>query len=260
VSEAPPLDVLWPAARAGQALAPDGAERELAELYRYPDPPRPWVRANMVATLDGAAYGHDGRTGSINTRADFRVFVLLRSLADVVLAGAGTVRAERYDVPRVRSALATRRASDAQAPAPVLAVVTRSGLVPEDQGLFDGGRRALVVTCEAAGRDRLSRVRDLAGSEGVLVSGEQDVDLSMTLGWLAERGLARVLCEGGPELLTALTAAGLLDELCLTWSPTVVGGDAGRIAGGTPLDVPLRLEHLLHGEGSLIGRWTVERR
>lgn len=262
MSGAPPLDVLWPAARAGEVVAPDGAEHELADLYAYPARPRPWLRGNMVATLDGAAYGHDGRTGSINTPADFRVFVLLRALADVVLVGAGTVRTERYDLPRARRSLAARRvAHGEQPPAPALAVVTRQGVVPEDQGLFDGGRRALVVTCEAAGAERLSRLRTLAGQDGVLVAGEQDVDLALAVGWLTEQnGLPRVLCEGGPQLLTALTEAGLLDELCLTWSPVLVGGDAARVLGGTPFDVPLRLEHLLHGAGTLVGRWTVDAR
>ena len=260
MSEAPPLDILWPAARAREVIEPDAAERALAELYAYPAPPQPWLRANMVATVDGAGYGHDRRTGSINTAADLRVFVLLRALADVVLAGAGTVRAERYDLPRVRRSLAARRLVDGdQPPAPALAVVTRRGLVPEDQGLFGGDRRALVITCEAAGAERLSRLRSLAGRDGVLVAGEQDADLSLAVAWLREqKGLRRVLCEGGPQLLTALTDAGLVDELCLTWSPVLVGGDAARVVAGAPLDVRLRLQHLLHGEGTLIGRWTVD--
>ena len=253
----PSLDVLWPPARAGQVIQPDGAERLLADLYAYPDGERTFVRANMVTTVDGAAYGPDGRTGSVNTAADLRVFVLLRSLADVVLAGAGTVRTERYDLPRVRSSLAARRAAEGRRGPPALAMVTRSGRVPEDQGLFEGDRRALVITCEAAGAEALTRTRSLAGSQHVLVAGETDVDLSAALAWLRQRGLARVLCEGGPQLLTALTDARLLDELCLTWSPLLVGGDAARVLGGVPLDVPLRLEHLLHGDGSLLGRWTV---
>ena len=258
MTEAPPLDLLWPADRAGEVVLPDDGEPVLSRLYAYPERDGTFLRANMVATVDGAAYGSDGRTGSINTGADLRVFVLLRALSDVVLAGAGTVRAERYDLPRVRRTLAgARAAGGAAGDTPGLALVTRRCHLPQDQGLFAGDRRPFVITCEAAGADALARARSLSGSDAVLVAGETDVDLASALEWLRSLGLTRVLCEGGPQLLTALTEAGLLDELCLTWSPVLVGGDAVRVLTGVPLEVPLRLEHLLHGSGSLLGRWTV---
>jgi len=265
VSAGPPLKVLWPADRSGEVLEPDDAEEALAALYAYPVPPPcgdhgiappEWVRANMVSTLDGAAAGADGRSGSINTGADFRVFVLLRSLADVVLAGAGTVRAERYGAPKARTAFAARRAAAGQPPTPRLAVVTRSGRIPADQGLFEGERPALVVTSQAAGAPTLDALRELAGPDGVLVAGEQDVDIRRALDMLAERGLRRVLCEGGPSLLDTIAHAGVLDELCLTWSPRLVGGDTPRIVHGAALDVPMSLAHLLHADGTLLGRWV----
>jgi riboflavin biosynthesis pyrimidine reductase len=258
VRNAPPLQVLWPADRAGEVVEPHDAEEALAGLYAYPPPPYPrghWLRANMVSTLDGAASGSDGLSGSINSAADFRVFVVLRSLADVVLAGAGTVRAERYGPPKARPALAARRTAAGQPPTARLAVVTRSGSVPGDQHLFDGEGSALVVTRAAAGASALARLRDLAGQDGVVVAGEDDVDIPRALDALAERGLRRVLCEGGPSLLGAVAAAGALDELCLTWSPRLVGGDAPRIVHGPPVDVPLTPAHLLHADGTLLGRW-----
>ncbi|MET7653879.1 dihydrofolate reductase family protein, partial [Streptomyces sp. NPDC005486] len=70
---------------------------ELADAYGYPEPgpgePRPWLRANMVSTLDGAAQ-HDGRSQPISTATDMRIFGTLRGLADVVVVGAETVRLE----------------------------------------------------------------------------------------------------------------------------------------------------------------------
>jgi riboflavin biosynthesis pyrimidine reductase len=263
VNGGPPLQVLWPAARAGEVLAPDEAEEALAALYAYPlgdhgaGPPR-WLRANMVSTLDGAAAGADGRSGSINSEADFRVFVVLRSLAAVVLAGAGTVRAERYGAPKARAAFAARRAAAGQPPTPTLAIVTRSGRVPTDQGLFDGDRPALVVTCEAEGAPVLDQLRGLAGPDGVLVAGREDVDIPRALDMLAERGLRRMLCEGGPSLLGTLVRAGALNELCLTWSPVLAGGDAGRILRGARVDAAMRPVHLLHAEGTLLGRWLAQ--
>ncbi|MFP5334800.1 MAG: pyrimidine reductase family protein [Actinomycetes bacterium] len=252
-----PLHVLWPAERHGQVVEPDETEEVLAGLYACPGPR--WLRANMVTTLDGAASGGDGLSGSISTPADVRVFVLLRSLADVVLAGAGTVRAERYGPPKARPALARRREAGGQPPAPALAVVTRRGNVPLDQGLFDGDRPALCVTCRAAGDDALARLRDAAGPDNVVVAGDEDVDLRRALDALAERGLGRVLCEGGPSLLGDVASAGLLDELCLTTSPVVTGGEAPRIVHGPPLGLPMTLAHLLHGDGTLLARWVRQR-
>jgi riboflavin biosynthesis pyrimidine reductase len=66
-----------------------------------------------------------------------------------------------------------------------------------------------------------------------------------------------VLVEGGPTLLGAVAAAGVLDELCLTCSPLVVGGDGPRIAHGGPAELRLRAAHLLESGGLLLGRWTV---
>src|SRR5665648_1069207 len=92
----PTLEVLLPAGL--PAIRPDDAEMALAALFA--EPRTPWLRANMIATLDGAATGADHRSGSINDPADLRVFRALRALADVVLVGAGTVRAEGYRAPR----------------------------------------------------------------------------------------------------------------------------------------------------------------
>jgi riboflavin biosynthesis pyrimidine reductase len=233
----------------------------LAELYAHPAPAGggAWVRANFVASVDGAAWGADGRSGSINGPADLRVFRLLRALADVVLAGAGTVRAEGYGLPRERPEHGARRAARGQAPVARLAVVTRSGDLPPDTGLFDGPRPALLVTCAAAGAPALRRMAALAGDDGVLVCGQDDVDPAVAVRELARRGLPRVLCEGGPRLLTAVAAAGVLDELCLTWSPLLVGGDAPRVVSGLPLSMRLRLAHLLEEDGFLLGRWLADR-
>ena len=106
MTDAPVLDVLHPRDFTGPLL-PDDAEAALTHLYRYPG--RPWLRANMISSLDGAATGPDGLTGSINGPADLRVFTTLRALADVVVVGAGTVRAEGYGQPRVPSALRPAR-------------------------------------------------------------------------------------------------------------------------------------------------------
>ena len=90
----------------------------------------------------------------------------------------------------------------------------------------------------------------------VLVHGEESVDLAAGLADLAGRGMPRVLSEGGPHLLRDLTAAGLLDELCLTLVPTVISGDHPRITAGGPVTADLHPLLLIESEGTLLGRWA----
>jgi riboflavin biosynthesis pyrimidine reductase len=233
-------------------------DEDLARLYAYPaQPDRAWVRANFVSTLDGSATGPDGRTGTINTESDVRVFAALRALSDVVLVGAGTVRAEGYRAVQVRESWRQVRASLGLAPVPTLAVVSRSLALPE--ALLDppeGGGPVLVVTVADVDPDRRDEIESRLGPRSVMTAGEQTVEVARCLDELAARGLPRVLCEGGPALLSELAAGGLLDELCLTLSPLLVGGTGPRIAHGLPLDVTFRLEHLIETQDVLLTRWV----
>lgn len=258
----PTLDVLLPRSEdAPQRLAPRADEAELVALLDQhpagsPQQPGLVVRANMIATLDGAATGPDEVSGSINGPADLRVFQSLRVLADVVLVGAGTVRQERYaslDLPEPLTR--TRRELGRPAP-PELAVVTRSGDLPD--ALLDAQRPPLVVT--TAANPRLAHLRERVGTDRVVVAGEVDVDLVVTLRALVDRGLTSVLAEGGPTFLAELVARDLVDELFLTWSPTLVAGPAPRVLDHASWLRPPReatLLHLLHADGVLLGRWGV---
>lgn len=211
----------------------DPADERLDALYA---PPRlPWLRVNMVATLDGAATGTDGRSGSINDAADHRVFGHLRGSADAILVGAGTARAESYG-PAER---------------PVV-VVSRRGQVPDRLRGAAPGRVVLATTSRAAG---LGPSRELLGADHVLVAGEDEVDLAAVRDGLHDRGLRHLLGEGGPRLLRDLLAARLVDELCLTLTPRLLAGDLPRVTGGAPVDVGLRPAVLLEEGGTLLGRW-----
>ncbi len=214
------------------------------------------MRANMIATLDGGAQGPDGRSRSINGPADWRVFRVQRAVADVVLVGAGTARAEEYGPLSVPKDLREARAARGQSPDLELAVVTLSGELPD--ALRDAARPPLVVTVERC--PRLGALRSELGEDRVLVAGTTDVVLHDALDLLAVRGLTRVLAEGGPRLLTDLLRAQLVDELCLTTSPLVVGGPALRpVHAGDWLDpvVGAELVHLLHHDGMLLARWRL---
>lgn len=211
---------------------------DLAALYAIPR--EPWLRVNMVTTVDGAAAGESGRSGSINNAVDRRVFHQLRALADAIVVGAGTARAEGY------------RAADR----PIVLVSRRADVPDRLRGAPAGS--VLVATCAAA--EHLDEARDVLGPGQVLVLGSHRVDLPRLKKVLADRGWTRLLSEGGPHLLRDLLASGAADELCATVVPRLVAGDHPRITQGPPVDVPLRLHTLLEEQGTLLGRWLVRAR
>jgi riboflavin biosynthesis pyrimidine reductase len=217
----------------GRGAPRDLIEDEVAEAYRPPH--GPWLRANMVTTLDGSATGADGRSGSINNDADHVVFEALRSHADAIVVGAGTARDEGYGPAGVPVVLVSRRAQ-----------------VPDRLQ----GRGTLLATCAAA--PGLGAAQEQLGDDQVLVLGEDAVDLTRLRPSLHERGLASLLCEGGPRLLADLLDAHQVDELCLTTVPSLVGGDHPRILSGPRLDARPRLAGLLEDDGTLLARWHLE--
>ncbi|MGW0121399.1 pyrimidine reductase family protein [Streptomyces sp. NPDC003327] len=238
------------------AGGPEWSLDELAEAYAYPEGDTAWLRANMVSSLDGAGQ-HDGRSQPLSSDADMRIFGTLRGLADVVVVGAETVRLEGYRPARARDAFAARRAAAGQGPAPVIAVVSASLALDFSLPLFTEPLvPTLILTGAAAPADRVTAAR-AAGAE-VLFAGEgAGVDPARAVTVLAERGLRRQLTEGGPRLLGQFVAAGVLDELCLTVSPTMTAGDAQRIAGGPSVAVPTRfaVASVLEQDGFLFTRY-----
>jgi riboflavin biosynthesis pyrimidine reductase len=213
-----------------------GEGDELGELYAVPR--TPWLRVNFVATVDGAATGEDGRSGSINNAPDQRVFRHLRGQCDVVLIGAGTARIEGY--------------RDIGKP---LVVVSRSGEVPER---LRGAPSGDVLMATYAASPGLDDARRALGHDHVLVVGQHRVDLAALKQELAERGWGHQLSEGGPHLLRDLLDEGVADEVDLTVVPRALGGHHVRITDGPPVDVPLLLHTLVEEDGTLLGRWFVD--
>ncbi|HEV8652381.1 MAG TPA: dihydrofolate reductase family protein [Actinomycetes bacterium] len=201
---------------------------------------RPGVRLNMIASVDGAT-AVAGVSGGLGGKADHALFAVLRSLADVVLVAAGTVRAERYGPSTV----------------PV-AVVSRSCRLDWDAPFFTSPTaRPIVVTVAEAPAPARARAAEVAEVAEVILAGERDVDLATALDALGVRGFRAVLAEGGPTLNGQLAVAGLLDELCLTLSPRLVGGGAKRILDGGALPGPpnLRLCSACEQDGFLFLRY-----
>jgi riboflavin biosynthesis pyrimidine reductase len=237
-------------------LGPDGSpapgseldDAQLREVYAAP-PDRAWLRVNFVSTLDGAVTGDDGRSGSINTEADGRVFHLLRDLADVVVVGAGTVRAEQYPVLR-----------DEDPQAPPFVVVSHAGeLPPTIAAMTSPPGSALLVTRAQADTAALGRARDVLGDEHVVIAGDEAVDLAIMRKQLEDRGFRDILSEGGPTLFGSMLEAGIVDEVDLSWAPRIVGGTHQRIVRAGDLTLDLDPTVLVEEDGTVMGRWFVRR-
>ena len=213
------------------------ARDRLLELYRPPS--TTWLRLNLITSVSGSAAGSDGTSESLTNPADRKLLGVIRELADVVLIGAQSVRAEGFQLPRKAR----------------LAVVTRSGDLSGHRiaGPVEPGR--LFVVCPAYAAERAA---SLAGAEIIVVDSD---DGSLTpraiLDALHAHGLTSIVCEGGPNLAAQFAQAGLLDEVCLSTSPSL-GGPSLPLLGSELAPIALDLSSLMIDEASgLYARWAV---
>lgn len=234
----------------------------VADAFVWPEGERPWVRAVMVATADGAARSPEGLSGGISSAGDRLVFATIRGLSDVILVGAQTVRSENYGPVRPRPALAGRREELGMAPAARLAIVTGSGDLDPGAAVFaESAARPLLLVPDSLPRERREALQPVAD---IVTVGTDRVDLGTAVAELGRLGLNRIACEGGPSLLGQLAAAALMDELCLTVTPLLSGGSYGsdpvpRILDSAVLPDaprPMRLNLIIEDAGTLFLRYT----
>ncbi|PZS30031.1 MAG: pyrimidine reductase family protein [Pseudonocardiales bacterium] len=232
-------------------LLPRAGEVDLFAAYAQADP---GLRVNFVSSADGAA-ALDGRSDGLSGPADKLVFRVLRALADVIVVGAGTARIEGYGAVRLPAEHRDWRGAHGMPPAPPLAVVSRSlALDPASPMFTEADVRPLVLT----GPDAPTPARQALAEVADLITGGSAAEWRALL---AERGLTRILCEGGPRLFGSLLAEDLVDELCLTLSPVLARQEAPGIAEQPGGDGPVRLGlvHVLEDDGYLFLRYTVGR-
>ncbi|MEP7019050.1 MAG: pyrimidine reductase family protein [Pseudonocardiales bacterium] len=219
------------------------------------------LRVNFVASVDGAAT-EDGASRGLQTPGDNRIFAALRDLADVVMVGAGTVRTEGYQAIKLSDRRRAVRAGYGLAGTLPTAVVSRSLRLDPAAALFVGAAaeaRTIVLTCAAADPDARAELERVAD---VIVCGDETVDLAAARAAVIDRGLTRILCEGGPMLFADLARAGVADELCLSISPILSGPGARRIVAGelwADDPRPLALAGLLEEDDALFCRYRVLR-
>ena len=224
----------------------------LAELA---PPGRPYLGLNMVASLDGKAT-IDWRTKGLSTELDRRLFHSLRTQADAVMVGAGTLRLERYGRMTKSQELRERRLAEGLAPEPLAVIVSARLDLPADLPLLhEPEQRVVIATSSDATLPGL-------GDQVEYVRGGDDLQRLVAL--LGEdHGVRSILCEGGPTLNSHLFAAELVDELFLTLNPKVAGGAAAlTIVAGRDLVEPAELElvSVAEGGGDLFTRWRVQKR
>lgn len=220
-------------------LDDEHARARLTEWYR---PPRAnWLRLNLVGSISGSATGNDGTSETLTNPADRVLLGVIRSLSDVVLIGAASVRAEGYFVPR-RAALA---------------VVTRSGDLSGHRITATGPRGPLIVLCPAASVDT-ARATVEAENAQVLAVPDRDGILAATdiVAALQGGGYQSIVAEGGPILASHLLAGDVVDEVCLTTSPVLNGASTPLFGSREFAARHMELTQLVVDDASaLYARW-----
>lgn len=233
--------------------SPDRLASGLRLSDRAPEA-RPYLALNMVSTHDGKA-AIDWRTRGISTELDRELFHHLRTQADAVMVGAGTVRAERYGTITKTPELRAKREAEGSRPVPLAVVVSGRLDLPLDLPLLNDPEQPVVIA--TASEDTLPGLGEQVTYERV---GD---DLPLLMARLrSEHGIRSVLCEGGPTLNSFLLAADLVDELFLTLHPKLLGGAAAlTIVAGRELVEPVELElvSLAEGGNELYTRWRISR-
>jgi riboflavin biosynthesis pyrimidine reductase len=231
---------------------PAGAEELLREARLGDNAPdhRPYLFMNFVESADGRAT-REGSSRELGSDADLEMLLALRTVADAVLVGTGTIRVEGYGrlLGEVRRA---RRVAAGQAQDAPFVIFSRRFDVPWDASLFDAAEQPLLIYTAVPGN-----VPDVAAPVEVVLL--EPYTSAAALADLRARGVRALLSEGGPTLFRGLLAEGLVDELFLTLSPEIVGGEERRLIPGPPLDpvIELSLRWVLQAEGELFLRYRL---
>lgn len=200
---------------------------ELAQFYSWPQ--GWWVRAMMLHTLDGAYFGPDGGSKSLSNPRDRDVMREVRRLAEVVLVGAATIRAERYK-PMLANA--------------VVAIVSASLDLPWEEPLFGESTHTPIVftqsevICRKSSGATFGLASQMQEQNKVQLVHLDDPAID-SLNYLREQGHQRIVCEGGPRLLEALFP--YVDELDLTTAPFLVGTKPVGIEDGRVQEMSAQL-------------------
>jgi riboflavin biosynthesis pyrimidine reductase len=234
---------------AGPPAAAEDLLREARLGDAAPDD-RPYLFMNFVESADGRAT-REGSSRELGSDADLGMLLALRTVADAVLVGTGTIRVEGYGRLCGEERRA-RRVAAGQVADPSLVILTRRFDVPWDAPLFEADEQPILIYTAVPGE-----VPAVAAPVEVVLL--EPYSSAAALADLRARGVRALLSEGGPTLFRGLMDDGLVDELFLTLSPELVGGDERRVIPGPPLDpvIELSLQWVLQSEGELFLRYRL---
>lgn len=234
-------------------VAPGGEVIDPLDLqmsYERKRSDRPWIMANFVSTIDGAAVV-DGGSTAINDEDDRAMFAAMRGVPDFIVVGAETIRAENYGPVDLDERRRAARVAAGLDEVPRLVITTRSlELDPHARVFGDPARRVTILTNEDAPEDRFAALSEVADVVRLPATNPEGI--------VSHLGSARIiLCEGGPGLWGQFVAAGLVDEMALTVAPMLVSGGATRVARGPEAHPPvdMRLDNVVYGDRSLFLRY-----
>ncbi len=212
---------------------------------------RPWVMSSMAYSLNGSvAVG--GKSEGLSSDKDREMLKIFRSISDVILVGAETVRAERYGAPKLSTALQRLRVNQGKTAVPALAIVSQSLRFDDSLPLFtNNSYRPLVITSEAA-----QASQKVAEKTEIIRLGKTSVDFPLLMGFFAEKKFAVVLSEGGPAVTQQLIKNDLIDEWNMTLAPTLVDVAPTKQRNTTPCLQNMNLDRIWQHESFLFGRWV----
>ncbi|PCC37355.1 dihydrofolate reductase family protein [Glutamicibacter sp. BW77] len=220
-------------------------------LERYATSQRPFIRFNFISSVDGSAQ-REGLSGGLGSPGDKRIFGLLRRLADVIVVGAGTVRAEGYAGDLVSAEDIAWREARGMSAQPVLAIVSHGLHLKPDNEVFTLSPVPVLLftSAEITPEHRAQFPAQVEVIEVAEVN--EGCDPHQIVEILTSRGLEFIHAEGGPHLLGQFIAADRLDSLCVSFSPMVLAGSGQRIAHGTQEAVRHLRLHSLCEEDSML--------
>jgi len=224
---------------------------DITVAYAWPE--GAWTRAMMLTTLDGAVAGTDGRSGSISSATDRLILSEVRRLCDAVLVGAGTIRAEHYKPMNARAEHQEARAAAGLQPAPVVVIVSHSLDLPWQEPLFhESAQPPIVLTgVHDSSSGTLKRAQAHADVQQI-----PDLEARTIIGALHARGLSRIVCEGGPTLMTQMAAADLIDEYDISLAPMLAGNGHGIVDGPLVGITRLHLAQVITDEGFVFTKYV----
>lgn len=189
---------------------------EIADFYQ--PTPSTWFRANMVISSDGHFLDSNGSSRGLSSPLDLKVLLTLRAISDAVFVGAQTVRAEDYRPPVLAGDYLALNDK-----APRLVVLSKSLSFDLDTRLFSNESNPPIIVTETSSDPKWIANRKSLSTRSEIWEFAAPINLADVIDALNKKGLSKIVCEGGPDLLAQLITKNLVDELDITRSPVSVG-------------------------------------